>query len=78
MVNRYIQFGSSVRATMALVLASKARALLLGRYHVNEEDLRSLAGPVLRHRILVNYIAQSESVDADQVLDDLIQQVKLD
>ena len=71
-VNRYITHGSSVRATMALTLAAKARALLSGRYHVAKEDLAAMAPPILRHRVLANYYAESDGVTVDNVLADLI------
>ena len=71
-VNRYINHGSSVRATMALTLAAKARALLSGRYHVAKEDLAAMAPPILRHRVLANYYAESDGVTVDNVLADLI------
>lgn len=71
-VKRYINHGSSVRATMALTLAAKARALLEGRYHVTQEDLAAMAPPILRHRVLANYFAESDGVSVDGVLADLI------
>lgn len=71
-VRKYIKFGSSVRATMFLVLAAKARALLEGRYHVTQDDIRALALPVLRHRVLANYHAESDNVTVDDVLHGLL------
>jgi MoxR-like ATPase len=72
-VRRYVQYGASVRATMFLTLAAKARALLLGRYHVTAEDITSLALPVMRHRVLANYYAESDGVTVDDVLTQLVQ-----
>ena len=72
-VRRYIQYGASVRATMFITLAAKARALLAGRYHVTREDIASLALPVLRHRVLTNYFAESDGVTVDQVLRQLVE-----
>ncbi len=72
-VKKYINHGASVRATMALTLAAKARALLEGRYHVTSEDLASLAAPVMRHRVLVNYYAESDGIDTDAVIADIIE-----
>ncbi|MFI4914714.1 MAG: AAA family ATPase [Steroidobacterales bacterium] len=72
-VRRYVKFGASVRATMFLVLAAKARALLAGRYHVTEEDVGALALPVLRHRVLTNYHAESQSLSVDDVLRQLLE-----
>jgi len=67
-VKRYINFGASVRATMFLTLAAKALALLEGRYHVTHEDIRAVAPPVLRHRVLTNYHAESDNITVDDVL----------
>ena len=72
-VRRYVQYGASVRATMYLTLAAKARALMTGRYHVTQDDITSLVLPVLRHRILTNYYAESDSVDTDDVLSQLVE-----
>jgi MoxR-like ATPase len=67
-VKKYARYGASIRATQFLALAAKARALSEGRYHVMEEDLRSLALPVLRHRVLTNYQAESDGVTVDSML----------
>jgi len=72
-VRKYVQYGASVRATMFLTLAAKARALMQGRYHVTREDIAALALPVMRHRVLTNYFAESDGVDTDQVLTGLVQ-----
>ncbi len=72
-VRKYVQYGASVRATMFLTLAAKARALVLGRYHVTREDISALALPVMRHRVLTNYFAESDGIDTDKVLTGLIQ-----
>jgi MoxR-like ATPase len=71
-VRRYVRYGASVRATQFLCLAAKARALMAGRYHVTDEDLRALALPVLRHRVLTNYQAESDSKSVDDVLREVI------
>ena len=71
-VRRYVRYGASVRATQFLCLAAKARALMAGRYHVTEEDLRALALPVLRHRVLTNYQAESDGKTVDDVLREVI------
>ena len=71
-IRKYIQYGASVRATMFLTLAAKARALMLGRYHVTREDIAHLALPVLRHRVLTNYFAESDGMDVDKVLTELV------
>lgn len=72
-VRRYVRYGASVRATQFLCLAAKARALMEGRYHVTDEDLRVLALPVLRHRVLTNYQAESDGKSVDEVLREVIE-----
>jgi MoxR-like ATPase len=72
-VRRYVRYGASVRATQFLCLAAKARALMQGRYHVTEDDLRTLALPVLRHRVLTNYQAESDGRTVDEILREVIQ-----
>ncbi len=71
-IRRYVRYGASVRATQFLVLAAKARALMASRYHVTEEDLRVLALPILRHRVLTNYQAESDGMSVDAVLRTLL------
>ena len=75
LVKKYVAFGASVRAAQNLVLGGKARALTNGRYHVSFDDIRSMAHPVLRHRILTNFRAESEGVTTDQIVDELLQMV---
>ena len=72
-IRKYANFGSSIRATMNLVLAAKARALMEGRYHVTAEDLKKLAPPILRHRVLPNYFAESDGVTIDKILADMLE-----
>jgi MoxR-like ATPase len=67
-VKKYVNFGASVRAAQFLVLAGKARALMHGRYHVAYEDVRALAVPIMRHRILLNFHAESERIDSAEIL----------
>ena len=74
-VRRYVHFGASVRATMFINLAAKASALLNGRYHVTREDVRALALPVLRHRVLCNYFAESDGKTVDDVLLEMLETV---
>lgn len=71
-VKRYVNYGGSIRAAQFIVLAAKARALSRRRYHVTYEDVTALAIPVLRHRILLNFHAESERIDADAILTRLI------
>jgi MoxR-like ATPase len=67
-VKKYVNYGASVRAAQFLVLSAKARALMKGRYHVTYEDIRSLYIPVLRHRILLNFHAESDRLKQDDIL----------
>jgi len=76
-VKKFVAFGGSVRAAQYLVLGGKARALTSGRYHVSFEDIRALAHPVLRHRIITNFHAQSEGITTDDIVDRLLQAVPL-
>jgi MoxR-like ATPase len=76
-IKKWVAFGASVRAAQYLVLGGKARALTSGRYHVSFEDIRALAHPVLRHRIITNFHAQSEGVTTDQIVDRLLESVPL-
>jgi len=69
---KWVAYGASVRAAQYLVLGGKARALTEGRYHVSFEDIRALAHPVLRHRVLLNFHAESEGVTTDQIIDELL------
>jgi MoxR-like ATPase len=71
-VKKFVAFGASVRAAQYLVLGAKARALTNGRYHVSYEDIRALAHPVLRHRVLTNFRAESEGVTSDAIIDELL------
>ncbi len=74
-IKEWVQYGASVRAAQYLVLGAKARALVNGRYHVTYEDIRALAHPVLRHRILKNFHAESERITTDQLVDQLLEAV---
>jgi MoxR-like ATPase len=71
-VKKFVAFGASVRAAQYLVLGGKARALTAGRYHVSFEDIRALAHPVLRHRVLINFRAESEGITTDAIVEDLL------
>ena len=72
-VSKWVQYGASVRAAQYLILGGKARALTQGRYHVSFDDIRALARPVLRHRILLNFHAEAEGITSDQVVDQLLE-----
>ncbi|HET6700680.1 MAG TPA: MoxR family ATPase [Gemmatimonadaceae bacterium] len=74
-IKKWVAYGTSVRAAQYLILGGKARALMNGRYHVGFEDIRALAGPVMRHRIITNFNAQSERVTTDQLIEQLVRAV---
>jgi MoxR-like ATPase len=74
-IRQYANYGASVRAAQFIVLAAKARALSHKRYHVTYDDITSVTVPVLRHRILLNFHAESDKIDADEILNRLIVQV---
>ncbi|MBW2984823.1 MoxR family ATPase [Candidatus Woesearchaeota archaeon] len=71
-----LQYGASPRASIGLILASKARALLMGRNHVGMEDIIKLAYPILRHRIILNFEAQRKGLKADDAIKEIIGKVK--
>jgi MoxR-like ATPase len=75
-VNDWVSWGAGTRACQFLVLGAKARALLQGRTHVSPDDIRTLAAPVLRHRILVNYRAEAEGMNVDAIIRRLLETVK--
>jgi MoxR-like ATPase len=74
-VREWVKWGAGLRASQSLILAGKARALLHGRYHVSVPDIRALAPPVLRHRIIPNFYAESERVTSDILIDRLLEAV---
>jgi MoxR-like ATPase len=76
-VKKWVEYGASVRAAQYLILGGKARALMEGRYHVSFEDIRSLAHPVFRHRVLTNFHADSERVTSGQIIDQLLDAVSM-
>jgi len=72
-VKQYVNYGASVRAAQFLVLAAKARALMRHRYHVSYEDIRALVIPALRHRLLLNFHAESDRLKPDDILKRLLE-----
>ncbi len=74
-VEKWVEYGASVRAAQYIILGSKARAIMDGRYHVSYDDIRALAPPVFRHRILTNFHAQSEKISSEKILDQLLETV---
>jgi MoxR-like ATPase len=75
-INEWVTWGAGLRASQYMVLGAKARALLYGRSHVNFDDIRAMAYPVLRHRILINYRAEAEGVVIEKLVDRLLKSVK--
>jgi MoxR-like ATPase len=71
-IDKWVSYGASVRAAQYLILGAKARAVMNGRYHVSFDDVRALAHPVMRHRVLTNFHAESEGVTPDQIIDKLL------
>jgi len=72
LVNQFVRWGAGLRASQYMVLGAKARALLHGRAYVGFEDIRALAHPVLRHRILLNYKAEAEGLTVEDLIDRLL------
>jgi MoxR-like ATPase len=75
LIKKYVSFGASVRAAQYLILGAKAKALTEGRYHVSFDDVKALSHPVLRHRVLANFRAESEGVTTDALVDELLKVV---
>jgi MoxR-like ATPase len=75
-VKQYVRWGAGPRAGQALILGAKAHALLQGRHAVTPDDIRRVAHPVLRHRVLVNFAAEAEGVTTEQVIDALLAHVE--
>jgi MoxR-like ATPase len=74
-VDKWVKWGAGLRASQALILGSKARALMHGRYHVSVADIRALAPPILRHRVITNFYAESEQVTSDVLVARLLEAV---
>jgi len=75
-IKRWVGWGASPRGSQNLILGGKARAILNGRFNVSTEDIKALAHPVLRHRIILNFNAEAEGVRTDQVIDRLLETVR--
>src|SRR5688572_18683795 len=76
-VEKWIKWGAGLRASQALVRGGKARALMHGRYHVSIKDIQALAKPILRHRVMTNFYAESERINSDAIVERLIEAVPL-
>ena len=77
-IQDYVSWGAGPRASQYLVLGAKARAVLHGRYYVNSEDIRAVAYPVLRHRIMTNFNAEAEGIKPDDIIRQLIETIRVD
>jgi len=76
MAKKYVRFGSSPRGVQSLILGAKVNALISGRVHVSCEDIRAVARPALRHRVLLNFEAEAERIDTDDILQKIIESVE--
>lgn len=74
-VKQFVRYGSSPRGAQALIRAAKINAVLDGRFHVAREDVRQLAKPTLRHRVMLNFEGQAEGISLDEIIDDLCEHV---
>ena len=70
-----MKWGAGLRGSQALVRGAKARALMHGRYHASLKDIQALARPILRHRVITNFYAESERIDSDAIIDRLLETV---
>ena len=77
-IREYVSWGAGPRAGQYLIIGAKARAILEGRFHVSTEDVRAVAHPVLRHRLVTTFQADSEKVTSDAVVDMLLQRVPVE
>jgi len=76
-IDKWVKWGAGLRGSQAIVRGAKARALMHGRYHVSIKDVQALAKPILRHRIMTNFYAESERINSDTIIDRLIESVPL-
>ncbi len=74
-IHKYVSYGASPRASQFLVLGSKARAILSGKYHVDFADVKAVAHPVLRHRLVLNFHARADNIDSDALVNRLLEAV---
>jgi MoxR-like ATPase len=76
-VEKYVKWGAGLRASQALILGAKARALMHGRHHVSVKDIQALAYPILRHRVVTNFYAESERITSDVLVSRLLERVPI-
>ncbi len=74
-VHKWVKWGAGLRASQALILGSKARALMHGRHHVSVKDLQALAKPILRHRVIPNFYAEAEGMTTDRIIEQVLEAV---
>jgi MoxR-like ATPase len=72
-VDKYVKWGAGLRASQAVILGAKARALMNGRHHVSVKDIQALAAPILRHRVVTNFYAESERINSDGIITRLLE-----
>ena len=77
-IKESLAWGAGPRAAQNLILGGKARALLKGRFHVSTDDIKAVAHPVLRHRLITNYSAEAEGITSDKIVDRLLETVPTD
>lgn len=77
-VHKYLAYGASPRASQYLVLGAKGRAILAGKYHVDFADIQAMAAPVLRHRLVLNFHARADNIDADTLVERLLKAVPVE
>jgi MoxR-like ATPase len=78
MIRQFVRYGASPRGVQAMILAGKIFALLDGRYNVAYDDVRAAARPALRHRLILNFEAQAEGVTADQIIQNLLENMPVE
>jgi MoxR-like ATPase len=76
-VDKWVKWGAGLRGSQALVRGAKARALMHGRYHVSIKDIQALSKPILRHRVMTNFYAESEGITSDTIIERLLETVPL-
>jgi MoxR-like ATPase len=76
-VDKYVKWGAGLRASQAMILGAKARALMNGRHHVSLKDVQALAAPILRHRVVTNFYAESEGLNPDRIVARLLETVAI-
>ena len=76
-MEHWIEVGASVRATVNFPKAARVRAFLQGRNYVSAEDIKAVAPPLLRHRLILSYEAQAENITADEIINNLLKQIEI-